>query len=440
MLQLAALSILALTVGLALGRPRLWQVSLDHAPAAVIGALLCVAFGVVSVPAVGEYLLFLAAPVVTIVSLMTVTVVADHAGLFRFLARSIARAARGDARRLFLYIFAIGSATGTMFTNDAAVLIFTPLVYRLVEDVAGDDWTVENKIPFYFAVLYVANVAGALVISNPINIVVSEMIGISFFEYARWMFLPAIVSIVASYAGIRLVFRKAIPERFVPLPPATVDPARRRAMVICALVLGLMLLAFFAGEATGVPVWAVALCAALALLAMHKTINRHSNYRSIVTGISWDVIVFLIGIFVVTRGVMGACITPEMKEALASVAVRDLDTAMHATGFGAAALSSFLNNHPTADMLGLLISQMELTQHTKHMLAFSALIGADLGPKMLPIGSLAALIWFGILRRHGVVVSYWQYIRIGVPVTLAAILLALLTLHVEMMLFDAGLM
>jgi arsenical pump membrane protein len=74
---------------------------------------------------------------------------------------------------------------------------------------------------------------------------------------------------------------------------------------------------------------------------------------------------------------------------------------------------------------------MSLADISTRLLAFSALIGGDLGPKMLPIGSLAALMWFRILRNKGVEISYWQYIKLGVPVTLAAILLSILTLNLE---------
>src|SRR5712692_3874745 len=127
----AALPILILTVSLALAKPRLGRIKIGHATAATLGALLSIITGAVPVHAAYQAMSVLLYPVVAIISLMILTIIAEQAGLFELLARQIARVAKGDGKALFTYIFFAGTVTGAVFTNDAAVLIFTPLVYKL---------------------------------------------------------------------------------------------------------------------------------------------------------------------------------------------------------------------------------------------------------------------------------------------------------------------
>ena len=68
------------------------------------------------------------------------------------------------------------------------------------------------------------------------------------------------------------------------------------------------------------------------------------------------------------------------------------------------------------------------------MMVLASLVGADLGPKMLPIGSLAAMMWLSMVESNGFKVSIWTYIKIGVPVTLVSVGLSALILVVEFML------
>lgn len=440
-MPVAALPIFILTISLALARPQLWRLKINHAIAAMIGASLTLLVGAVPLAALSEALAILAYPVVAIVSLMVLTLIAEEAGLFALLAFQIARAAGGDGRRLFAYIFFAGATVGTVFTNDAAVLIFTPLVYRIIERVQEDSWDESNKVPYYFAVLYVANLVGALVISNPINIIVSGFFEIDFLEYARWMIFPAAASMLTTYYGLRIYFGAAIPRSYnASISGGDASPGRRRFMVLSAIVLCLALVGFFTEPLLGVPTWLIALIAALTLLTLAKVLERKDPVR-ILRGVGWDVIVFVVGIFIVVTGLKHAGLTDQIQSLITYLSGTSIFKSTMATSFVASICSAFMNNHPTAYVLALTIEDMTLDPDladpekwlVKKMLVFAALIGGDLGPKMLPIGSLAALLWFRILRNKGIHIPYSLYIKVGIPVTLAAVLLSVLTLNIEVL-------
>jgi arsenical pump membrane protein len=341
----------------------------------------------------------------------------------------MAIAAGGSGRRLFAYIFICGTVTGMLFTNDAAVLIFTPLVFQLVERVQTDSWELRNKIPFYFAVLYVANLVGALVTSNPINIVVASLFHISFLEYARWMFLPAAASILVTFAGLAIVFRRSVPRSYERVSFQPVIRSRRQ-LAHCSFVLCATLAGFFTESLTGIPTWLVACAGALTLLVVDR------EFSPIIRGVSWDVLVFVVGIFIVVIGLRRVGLTEQIGHLVFGLVAAGTSAMTFGTSLMAAVCSSILNNHPTAYMMGFAIRDLSTAAANMKALAFAALIGGDLGPKMLPIGSLAALIWFRLLRDRGVHIPYWLYIKIGVPVTIAAIVAAVFVLNVELALFS----
>jgi len=168
----AALSILLLTVGISLGRPKIGRWRIQHPSAAIGGAMATLVLGLVPLELAVQTMVQLAPSIITIISLMIITLVTERSGLLHRMALGMARFAKGDARRLFLYLFILGATTGAFFTNDATILIFTPLVFSLAEEIQQPDWTRASKIPFYFAALDVGNLVGAPVISNPINIIV----------------------------------------------------------------------------------------------------------------------------------------------------------------------------------------------------------------------------------------------------------------------------
>jgi arsenical pump membrane protein len=97
-------------------------------------------------------------------------------------------------------------------------------------------------------------------------------------------------------------------------------------------------------------------------------------------------------------------------------------------GISSAIGSAILNNHPMAIINALAI--YDLPQGTeKFMLA--ALIGGDLGPCLLPMGSQAGLIWLDLLRRQGIHISISRFVLVGLPVTIPTLGLSLMMLLVS---------
>jgi arsenical pump membrane protein len=97
-----------------------------------------------------------------------------------------------------------------------------------------------------------------------------------------------------------------------------------------------------------------------------------------------------------------------------------------AVSAGAAALSSnMLNNLPAAFVLADAVKAAGLSPASAHAAAIGTIIGADLGPNLTPVGSVATLLWFVLLRQRGLAVSSWSYIRVGLLVTPITILAAL---------------
>lgn len=66
--------------------------------------------------------------------------------------------------------------------------------------------------------------------------------------------------------------------------------------------------------------------------------------------------------------------------------------------------------------------------HVSEKIAGAVLIGIDLGPNLSITGSLATLLWLAALRREGLSVSFWQFLKLGAVVMIPALLLALAAL------------
>ncbi len=142
----------------------------------------------------------------------------------------------------------------------------------------------------------------------------------------------------------------------------------------------------------------------------------------------WQVVLFSLGMYLVVYGLRNQGLTDALGSVFASFGNHGALAATGGTGFLVAGMSSVMNNMPTVLVAALGIDAAGATGITHQLMVYASVIGADLGPKITPIGSLATLLWLHVLDRKGMHISWGTYFRIGIVLTIPVLALTLLAL------------
>jgi arsenical pump membrane protein len=243
------------------------------------------------------------------------------------------------------------------------------------------------------------------------NMVVAEFSGIGFAEYASRMAPVAVAGWVVAFVVLRLLFARQLGTTLEPQPIAKVPPSKlqRRLLAVVLVVLGVYpVLALL-----GAPIWPAATTgAAVALLLAHH--HQGMPSRELTASVSWDTLAFLLAVLVISLGLRDVGFVERLARAYHEADVFTVGV-MSALG------SAVLNNHPMSHLNMIALESASAPRSA----IFAALVGGDLGPRLLPMGSLAGLLWLEMLRRAEVNVGVGAFIRVGVLVAIPTMAVSL---------------
>lgn len=416
--MLLASSIFLITLIFVIWQPRGLQIGTT----AVVGAVVAFALGVVSVDDLFAVWDIVWDATFAFIGIIILSLVLDEIGFFEWAALKMAKFSKGDGRRMFVYSILLGALVSALFANDGAALILTPILLAKMRILKLN---VKTILAFLLAGGFISDSASLpFVFSNLTNIVTANYFDIGFAEYFANMYIPYIVSVVATIVVLLMVLGKDIPKTVdIDLLMDADSVLKSKTLFYFSwLFLALLLVGYFVGDAYGIPISVFALGGGVAFLLI-ATLFGSVKPMSIIKDAPWQVVWFSLGLYIVVYGLKNAGLTDYLTIFLNYLNEQGNLIAVVATGFTSAVLSAFMNNMPT-----VMVMDIALKDIANDAMVYANIIGCNLGPKMTPFGSLATLLWLHTLNQKGVKIGFWQYSKFGLIVTPPILLVVLLTL------------
>jgi arsenical pump membrane protein len=376
------------------------------------GVFLLLAFRLVPLPLAGraaakgtDVYLFLA-------GMMLLSELAREHGVFDWLSSVAVRSAKGSYSRLFLLVYAVGTVVTVVMSNDATAVVLTPAILVAVRKAKVE------PLPYLLVCAFIANAASfVLPISNPANLVVFHNQMPPLGRWLLWFGVPSILSIVATFALMRWIFRKQLRGAIEgQIENHLLNHHGKLALAGLAATALVLLAASSLNWDLGLPtfVTAIGVTAAVSLTA-------RSNPLPLVREISWCTLVLVAGLFVMVDAVetIGALQLTQSWLAWAETFAPWAGALI--AGFVVGFANNLVNNLP----LGLIAGSTLQATHAQGLIASAVLIGVDLGPNLSITGSLATILWLIALRREKLDVSFWSFLKVGVVAMPVALLLSL---------------
>jgi arsenical pump membrane protein len=334
-------------------------------------------------------------------------------GLFDWLAAQAVQRARGSATRLFALVFTVGTLVTVFLSNDATAVVLTPAVAAVTRTAK-----VEQALPYLFICAFIANAASfVLPISNPANLVIY---GSHMPPLLRWLpsyALPSLLSVGATYLVLRWTqaawLRQPVSSDIEPPPLSLGGRLAAAGIAITAMVL---LASSALDLQLGLPTFLAGAATSALVLILTKT-----RPLTLLRDISWGVLPLVAGLFVLVEALQKTGLTAGLATWLADRAHQSATQAAWLSGALVAFGCNLVNNLPAGLVAGRVVQMANVPEHVRA----AVLIGIDLGPNLSVTGSLATILWLTALRREGVQVSAWRFLKLGVLVMPPALALAI---------------
>ncbi|MGZ4163327.1 MAG: arsenic transporter [Tumebacillaceae bacterium] len=433
-------------------RPR----GLNEAIPAVGGAILVLLSGSVTLKDLGTISETVSGAAITILATIVMANVLESFGFFSFMSEKLISYAKGSGIRLFWLVNLLCFMMTLLFNNDGSILITTPILLLLLKKIGLKP---SQQIPYLMSGALIATASSAPIgVSNIVNLISLKVVGMDLYMFTEIMFIPATLGLAVLLLLLFAVFYKELPRKLPTAPKgfgkhsilirvhpllqkptqqqATSEPSeavepsnsykstfiRNILLFVLAVRISLFVASYF-----GVPVSIAAVIGSVVLLAWrwwHLKIAPTDIFKKT----PWHILVFAYGMYIIIYGLHNIGLTAWVISLVHPFVSSSLLHASFLMGALVTLMSNLFNNHPALMIGTLTLTNMHLDPVTLKVAYLANVVGSDIGSLLLPIGTLATLIWMHILKKAHVKISWKKYVKVTflvIPLTVVVTLFLL---------------
>ena len=385
---------------------------IERPAAAMLGAALMIILGVVgpldALQAINVNVLIL------LLGMMLLVAGLDACGFFNYLSHLIARRARTQAE-LLAALMVVAAVLSALVLNDTIALLMTPIVVQACQAMELD------PVPFLVGEGIAVNVGSvATEIGNPQNAYIGIRSGIPFTEYALVMAPITAVCLAISIVIVAFAFRGRLAKPIAARPPeTTVAPIHRPGLAFTLAVLLGSVAAFFLSTPAWLPV--IALTGGSLVLFGLPVVNRKATGRTLIGAVDWSILLFFIGLFIVIAGVERSGVRASIQGTFTFVSGGNGGGVWWLSGL-TSVLSNLVSNVPAVLLLEPVVRAAPLASQRTLWLTLAA--SSTLAGNATILGAAANVIIVQAATRKGVEISFRDWVRAGLPVTLVTLVIA----------------
>ncbi len=344
------------------------------------------------------------------ISFSIISFALEKSGFFKWCAYKTTKLARYDGLKLFNYLFLVVAGITFFTANDIVILTLTPFILHIGLH--------HNKHPkaYLFMLFFVAN-TGSLghLFGNLTNIMIADVIGVSFMRFLDVLFIPMIIALIVEYIILRLLFNKEIKQTFSVKDVDTRNLIEDKyELKLSLLLLGLIIVLAIFEPVHRFSLWVYSLFAVILMLILTKY-----DRISLIKKMPWKIIVGVSVLFVLVSFI-------PLGKIISLITSSESFIAIFLAVLISSLLSALINNLPATILMSSILAGLSIVNIEP--LVYATIIGSNIGANLMISGSLAGLMWMHLIKEKGYHISWREFSKNGLIVTIPVIVVVSLVL------------